>query len=306
MATIPPAELEPQQASQRVTLGSVLSGGFRLIGKFIRWHPWWFGLAVIGAAVFVSAIVGSAVVVGRIADLVIILVLDGGEAIGNKVTLAVVAIMPVALLEAAAITLRRTAGALQCRTRADARQSLVDHRCPGMAGARRECYRSARWTPTSAHSSWRRCPTQRVPRSPRRHERLSREPRFPHHARDPRPMKFFSSAEAPIWGLLIEPRKGTDAGLVCEPPRIIGTTYPAGHPTGSHQDIDQRGPDLEHSACFSAFDLVEFPLALKGFRQVAANQQVLVSCQFSSPAGLCRWPVAGGRWPVTGDRRLTK
>ncbi len=128
MATTPTAEIEPHQPPQQVSLGSVLSGGFRLIGKFIRWHPWWFGLAVIGAAVFVSAIVASAIVIGRITDLVIIPVLDGGEAIGNKVTLAVVAIMAVAVVKAAGITLRRTAAsALQYRTRADAREWLVDH-----------------------------------------------------------------------------------------------------------------------------------------------------------------------------------
>ena len=105
MAATPTAELESHQPPRQVSLGSVLSGGFRLIGKFIRWHPWWFGLAVIGAAVFVSAIV-----IARITDLVIIPVLDGGEAIGNKVTLAVVAIMAVAIVKAAGITLRRRRG----------------------------------------------------------------------------------------------------------------------------------------------------------------------------------------------------
>lgn len=110
MAATPTAELESHQPPRQVSLGSVLSGGFRLIGKFIRWHPWWFGLAVIGAAVFVSAIVASAIVIGRITDLVIIPVLDGGEAIGNKVTLAVVAIMAVAIVKAAGITLLRRRG----------------------------------------------------------------------------------------------------------------------------------------------------------------------------------------------------
>ena len=111
-----------------LTLGEVLSGGFRLIGKFIGWHPWSFALAVVGAAIFVSAIVASAIVIGRITDLVIIPVLDGGEEIGNKVALAVFAIMVVAVIKAAGITLRRTAAsALQYRTRADARERLVDH-----------------------------------------------------------------------------------------------------------------------------------------------------------------------------------
>lgn len=109
-------------------LGDVVSGGVRLIRQFVRWHPWSFALAVFGAALFVSAIVASAVVVGRITDLVIIPVLDGGEEIGNRVALAVAAVMGVALWKAVGITLRRTAAsALQFRTRADAREKLIDH-----------------------------------------------------------------------------------------------------------------------------------------------------------------------------------
>jgi ATP-binding cassette, subfamily B, bacterial len=115
-------------APEDVSIGEVLSGGFRLIGRFIRWHPWMFAFAVFGAAVFVSAIVASAIVIGRITDLVIIPVLDEGASIGSKATIAVVAIMAVALVKAAGITLRRTAAsALQYRTRADARRRLVDH-----------------------------------------------------------------------------------------------------------------------------------------------------------------------------------
>ncbi len=126
MATTPKADAHaPSEAPK---LGEVLSGGFRLIGKFVGWHPWLFGLAVFGAAVFVSAIVASAIVIGRIVDLVIIPVIDGGEDVGNKALMAVVAVMVVALVKAVGITLRRTgATALQYRTRADAREWLVDH-----------------------------------------------------------------------------------------------------------------------------------------------------------------------------------
>ena len=109
-------------------IGEVFGGGMRLIRQFVRWHPWSFTLAVLGAALFVSAILASAVVVGRVTDLVIIPVLDGGEEIGNKVGLAVLAVMAVALWKAFGITLRRTAAsALQFRTRADAREKLIEH-----------------------------------------------------------------------------------------------------------------------------------------------------------------------------------
>lgn len=108
--------------------GDVLRGGVHLVRRFVTWHPWSFTLAVLGAALFVSAIVASAIVVGRITDLVIIPVLENGEAIGNKVEMAVLAVMGVALWKAAGITLRRTAAsALQFRTRADAREKLIEH-----------------------------------------------------------------------------------------------------------------------------------------------------------------------------------
>ena len=108
--------------------GEVLRGGVHLVRRFVTWHPWSFTLAVLGAALFVSAIVASAIVVGRITDLVIIPVLENGEAIGNKVEMAVLAVMGVALWKAAGITLRRTAAsALQFRTRADAREKLIEH-----------------------------------------------------------------------------------------------------------------------------------------------------------------------------------
>jgi ABC-type multidrug transport system fused ATPase/permease subunit len=109
-------------------LSEVLSGGIRLVRQFVRWHPWSFTLAVLGAALFVSAIVASAVVVGRITDLVVIPVLDEGAPLENKVALSVAAVMAVALWKAAGITLRRTgASALQFRTRADARERLIEH-----------------------------------------------------------------------------------------------------------------------------------------------------------------------------------
>ena len=127
MTAIAP-EASTDEAEQPIRLSSVLRGGFKLIAVFVRWHPWSFGLAVAGAALFVSAILASALVVGRITDLVIIPVLDGGEPVENKAVLAAAAVLGVALWKAAGITLRRTAaGYLQYATRADARRKLIDH-----------------------------------------------------------------------------------------------------------------------------------------------------------------------------------
>ena len=126
--TIPVMATRTEHRSEPPRLWDVLRGGTRLIRRFVHWHPWSFTLAVLGAALFVSAIVASAVVVGKITDLVIIPVLEGGEEIGNKVELAVLAVMGVALWKAIGITLRRTAAsALQFRTRADAREKLIEH-----------------------------------------------------------------------------------------------------------------------------------------------------------------------------------
>jgi len=98
------------------------------VARFVRAHPWSFALAVLGAGIFVTAIMASAVVIGRVADVVIIPVLGEGAPVGDRVWWAVGAIMGVAVWKAAGITLRRTAaGYLQYRTRADARRDLVEH-----------------------------------------------------------------------------------------------------------------------------------------------------------------------------------
>jgi ATP-binding cassette, subfamily B, bacterial len=131
LPTIPPMASSSTADAHEIsepTLGAVVAGGLRLVGKFVRWHPWLFAVGVFGAAVFVSAIVASSIVIGRITDRVIIPVLDGGADVGNKVLVSVIAVMGVALIKAVGITLRRVgATALQYRTRADARERLIDH-----------------------------------------------------------------------------------------------------------------------------------------------------------------------------------
>jgi len=110
------------------SMGSVMRDGFRLIGRFVRARPWSFGLALLGALVFASAIVMAALVVGNITDDLIIPVLDGGKPVGNRWIGAVLAVLGVAVYKAAGITLRRTAaGWLQFGTAADVRYRLVAH-----------------------------------------------------------------------------------------------------------------------------------------------------------------------------------
>ncbi len=109
-------------------LGGVLRGGLALTWGFVRRRPWSFVLAVTGAIMFVSAIVASAVVVGRITDSLIIPVLQDGEGTEGRLWQALGLIVGVAVWKSVGITLRRSAaGWLQFGTRADARKRLIDH-----------------------------------------------------------------------------------------------------------------------------------------------------------------------------------
>jgi len=74
----------------------VLTEGLALIVRFVRAHPVAFGLAVGGATAFAGAIVGAAVVVGRVTDDLIVPVLDGGVAVDGKWVGAVLAVVAVA------------------------------------------------------------------------------------------------------------------------------------------------------------------------------------------------------------------
>lgn len=116
------------EQTDRPPLKGVLGGGLKLTWSFVKRRPWSFSLAVAGAILFVSAIVASAVVVGRITDQLIIPVLQDGESTEGRLWPAMALIAGVALWKAIGITLRRSAaGWLQFGTRADARKRLIDH-----------------------------------------------------------------------------------------------------------------------------------------------------------------------------------
>ncbi|MFO7700202.1 MAG: ABC transporter ATP-binding protein [Acidimicrobiia bacterium] len=109
-------------------LSGVLGGGLALTWSFVRRRPWSFTVAVTGAIMFVSAIVASAIVVGRVTDSLIIPVLQGGEGTAGRLWQAMALIIGVAVWKSVGITLRRSAaGWLQFGTRADARKRLIDH-----------------------------------------------------------------------------------------------------------------------------------------------------------------------------------
>lgn len=114
--------------TDRPPLKGVLGGGLKLTWSFVKRRPWSFAIAVLGAILFVSAIVASAVVVGRITDQLIIPVLQDGDSTEGRLWPAMALIAGVAVWKAIGITLRRSAaGWLQFGTRADARKRLIDH-----------------------------------------------------------------------------------------------------------------------------------------------------------------------------------
>lgn len=106
----------------------VLGRGIRLIARFVSWRPKPFVRAVFGAAMFASAIITSAYVVGRITDQLIIPVLDRGEGVNGRLLPALAAVLAVALWKATGILLRRFGASwLQMNTQADLRMKLIRH-----------------------------------------------------------------------------------------------------------------------------------------------------------------------------------
>lgn len=114
--------------TRQTSVKSMLREGVAITVRFAKARTGSFSLAVLGAALFVSAIVGSAIVIGRVTDELIVPVLDKGATYQGRLFPAVAAIIAIALWKSAAIVLRRAAaGYLQFRVQADARQNLIEH-----------------------------------------------------------------------------------------------------------------------------------------------------------------------------------
>jgi ATP-binding cassette subfamily B protein len=114
--------------TRNTSVKSMLREGGAITVRFARARTGSFSLAVLGAALFVSAIVGSAIVIGRVTDELIVPVLDKGATYRGRLVPALAAIIAIALWKSAAIVLRRAAaGYLQFRVQADSRQNLIEH-----------------------------------------------------------------------------------------------------------------------------------------------------------------------------------
>ncbi|MCP3997431.1 MAG: ABC transporter ATP-binding protein [bacterium] len=114
--------------AQETSLKSMLREGTAIAVRFAKARTASFTLAVIGASLFVSAIVASAIVIGWVTDELIVPVLDGGADHKDNLWPAIWAVVAVALWKASAVILRRTAASfLQFRVQADARHDLIEH-----------------------------------------------------------------------------------------------------------------------------------------------------------------------------------
>ncbi len=114
--------------AQQTSLKSMLREGTAIAVRFAKARTASFTLAVIGASLFVSAIVASAIVIGWVTDELIVPVLDGGADHKDNLWPAIWAVVAVALWKASAVILRRTAASfLQFRVQADARHDLIEH-----------------------------------------------------------------------------------------------------------------------------------------------------------------------------------
>ncbi|MGH2730972.1 MAG: ABC transporter ATP-binding protein [Actinomycetota bacterium] len=105
---------------------SVFMRGLRIIGSYIQMHPWPFGIAVGGAAVYAAATVASAVVLGRVTDRVIVPAFEGD--VGSSTVIGgVVAVVGVAVIRAGGIIARRYfAGMTAARVQTTLRYRVVD------------------------------------------------------------------------------------------------------------------------------------------------------------------------------------
>ena len=106
--------------------GSVLSRGLRILGVAVREEPRIFAIAVAGSAVYALMTVGSALVLGRITDRVILPAFAAGRVDAGALVAAAAAILAVSLLRGAGIVARRlAAGIMQFRLHATYRRRVT-------------------------------------------------------------------------------------------------------------------------------------------------------------------------------------
>jgi ATP-binding cassette, subfamily B, bacterial len=108
------------------TRDDTLRRGLRLLGTAIREQPRIFAVAVGGSAVYGTMTVGSAWVIGRVTDRVVVPAFEQGRTTAGALAGAGLAIVGVAIVKAAGIVARRLgAGVMQYRLQASYRQRVT-------------------------------------------------------------------------------------------------------------------------------------------------------------------------------------
>ncbi len=106
---------------------TVLRRGATLVADHVRLHPGPFLIAVLGAAVFAGCTVLSTVVLGRIADEIVIPVFETGETGKWSVGTGVAAVLSVSMLRVAGVVTRRYFASITSeRVQSSLRHQLVD------------------------------------------------------------------------------------------------------------------------------------------------------------------------------------
>ena len=104
----------------------VLRRGLRQLGRAIKEQPKIFGIALAGSSVFGLMTVASAYVLGAVTDRVVLPAFKAGHATTGALVGGAAAIIGVAVVKAAGITVRRTfAGTMQFRLQADYRRRVT-------------------------------------------------------------------------------------------------------------------------------------------------------------------------------------
>jgi ATP-binding cassette subfamily B protein len=107
--------------------GSVALRGLRVLGSYVRMHPWPFGLAVAGASLYSFATVASTIVLGRVTDKVLLPAFDGSGVSSTTIALGALAIVGVAVVHALGVVSRRFfAGLTAARVSKTLRTRVID------------------------------------------------------------------------------------------------------------------------------------------------------------------------------------
>lgn len=106
---------------------TVIRRGLTMVGEYIRLHPGPFTISVVGAAVFAGCTVLATVVLGRVADEIVLPVFETGQTGSWSVTTGVVALMSVSMLRIVGVICRRYFASITSeRVQRTLRNELVD------------------------------------------------------------------------------------------------------------------------------------------------------------------------------------